>query len=544
MEESSPQSLSFSLEEEAGELHARFDPGGILSAPDIDTIRQAVLDGGWRDLYLDREALAQFVLSCRSTSQPLDQIIAMRRDGEFSLSVADDLMAAWLTLIPPQGGQPVGPAVLAALQEQGIVHGLLHSQLDAALAAGQCEHLMIARGDPPLEGTAGSFQNLFENKQEQPETADERAIIRYSDLGHLLLVHPGDPLMRRLPPVTGKNGLDIKKQVVLAKPIPELAFAANLQGAAPDPDDPDLLVATLGGQPVLLADGVMVNPVIEVPDVDLSTGNIDFEGTIRIAGDLKSGMRVKVAGDVIVNGTIEAAEIVAGGNVAVHGGIIGHADARPGSHALPANTARIRCEGSVKALFIENAHIEAGSTILIERSARQCELIAGDEIVVGKAGSGQIIGGLAQATNFVRAGVLGSNTGVKTQVQVGFDPFLDEEIARKEKLKQQKLAELDQVLKLVTFLNQNPKKSVGGMAEKAEGTRLQLLGDVYALNKELSQLGEQLESIELARVEVGKTLHYGVEIRIGAHIWQAPDDMDGTTVKLQGDTVVAGDPDE
>ncbi len=222
------------------------------------------------------------------------------------------------------------------------------------------------------EGTSGGFQSLFERKQKDaPEDEEDHAIIKYSDLGHLLVVHPGEQLMHRIPPVPGKNGRDIKKRVVLAKAIPAQEFGKNLQGAAPAPDDPDLLVATLGGQPVLLADGVIVNPVIEVPDVDLNTGNIDFEGTIRIAGDLKSGMRVKVAGDVIVNGTVEAAEIVAGGNVAVHGGIIGHADARPGSHALPANTARIRCEGSVKAMFMENAHIEAGSTILVERNARQ-----------------------------------------------------------------------------------------------------------------------------------------------------------------------------
>ncbi len=117
-------------------------------------------------------------------------------------------------------------------------------------------------------------------------------------------------------------------------------------------------------------------------------------------------------------------------------------------------------------------------------------------------------------------------------------------IARREKLKQHKLEELDQVLKLVIFLHQNPKKSACGVSEKAEGTRQQLLAEVYGLNKELAVLGEQLEAIGQARVEVGKTIYYGVEVHIGQHVWQAPDDMDGTAIGLQGGNIILGNPDD
>lgn len=543
MEELERQYLSFFLAEETGELHARFDPAAGKPAPDLATVQQTLLDAGWGDLYLDEKALAAFVIHCRVAKAALDLIIGGRRDAEFSLSVADDLMAAWLTLIPAQGGEPLGAAVSDAMLEQGIVHGILHHQLDAALATGKCEHLLIARGDPPFDGITGRFENLFEGKQIQAVEEDELAIIKYSDLSHLLLVHAGDQLMRRIPSIPGKSGLDIRQQVVLAKPIPELLFAENLQGAAPDPNDPDLLVATCAGQPVAVANGVYVNPVIEVPDVDLSTGNIAFEGTIRIAGDIKAGMRLSVSGDVIVNGTVEAAEIIAGGNVAVHGGIIGHADSRPGSHSLPANTARVRCEGAVQALFMENAHIEAGGAILVERSARQCELIARDEIVIGQGGSkvGQLIGGVAQAMNSVKVAVLGSSAGAKTLVQVGFDPYLDDEIVSKEHLLQHKLDELDQVIKLIVFLEKNPQKRVGGVGEKVEGTRRQLTAEIQVLTGEVSELREKLESVEHAFVEVGKTIHYGVEIHIGQHLWHPTDDMAGTTIRLEGEQIVAGE---
>lgn len=537
------QSLSMTLDPDTGELHACFDPAGAAPLPDLAALTQVLLEMGWADFYLDREAIAEFIARCRSAKQAVSQRVGTRRDGEFWLTLDGDLMSARLTLMPPQGGRPVGvELIIDALREQEIVHGVLRDRIDAALRAGQCENLMVARGDPPQEGSAASFESLLLNQRYVPAQQDERALIKYSELSHLLLVHPGDQLMRRIPSKPGKNGTDVKGQVVLAKPVPDWPFESDLQGVVPAQNDPDLLLAASAGQPVLLSNGVAVNPVIEVPDVDLSTGNIVFEGTIRVAGDIKSGMSIKVSGDVFVSGTVEAAEIVAGGNVVVQGGVIGHADTRPGTQSLPAGTARIHSKGSVQALFMEHAHVEARDAILVDRSTRQCELLAGSEIVVGAVGSkvGQIVGGLAQATLLVKAAVLGSATGIKTQVLVGIDPYLNEALHTQERLRQHKLEELDHVLKLIAYLEHNPKKSEGGVGEKAESTRLRLVTESAALNTLIAQLGEQIELVEQGRVEVGRIIHFGVEIHVGQQVWRAPDDMSGATVHLQEGKIVAG----
>jgi uncharacterized protein (DUF342 family) len=326
---------------------------------------------------------------------------------------------------------------------------------------------------------------------------------------------------------------------LLPKPTPDIPFRNDLKGAAPDKHDPDLLIATLGGQPTLVDKGVVVNSVIDVLNVDLGTGSMMFDGTLHVGGDIKSGMRVKVTGDVIVNGTVEAAEIVAGGNVAVRGGIVGHLDSRPGSRSLPETTARIFCDGSVQALFMENAHIEAGKSILIDRSARQCELIASNEIVVGKAGSktGQISGGRTQATLRVATGVLGASSGIKTLVQVGSDPYLEKQIADKDAQLKRRIDEIDRVIKLLAYFKQNPKKGEGGIAEKVEGTRRQLVADIDALTEEVKVLREKMELSEQGRVEVAGEIYYGVEVRIARQIWQAPDDMGGAAIQLQGSRI-------
>lgn len=536
MEEMNPSPLSVTFDETSGELHAQFDPTGGMPPPDIGMLRQELTDKGWGSFYLDDNATAGFFAECRKAKAPVEMVVGARRDGEFSVTIDTDLMTVWLTIVPPQGGKAVTLEEIGTeLRDQGVIHGIHRNRIDAALAAGQCERTVIAEGNPPREGQPTRFETLFDQEQEESAEEDDLDRIKYTDLCHILLVKPGDHLMRRVPPVPGKNGVNVKGQEVLAKLTPDIPFATGLPGAEPDQQNPDLLLATLGGQPLLKKNGVMVNPVLDVTDVDLSTGSLTFEGTLRVGGDIKSGMHINVSGDVIVNGTVEAAEIVAGGNVAIRGGVVGHPDSRPGATSLPETTARIFSEGTVQALFMENAHIEAGKSIQVDRSTRQCELLAREEILVGKPGTktGQIIGGRAQATTRIATATLGASTGIKTLLQVGLDPYLDEQLSEKEKQLKRKCDEVDRIIKLQSYFRQNPAKGADGVAEKVEATRRQLLADIDTLTAELKELRGKLELAEDGRVAASSTIYFGTEVRIGQLGWQAPDDMGRAVIKLQ-----------
>ncbi|MFZ6720721.1 DUF342 domain-containing protein [Undibacterium sp. Ji49W] len=523
---SNSATLSFFVDESAGVLRAHYTPQEDTGTPDLADLEEALNASEYAGFYREQSALLAFIKLCRDAKEPVKLDIGARRDAEFSLRLSDDLLSAWLTLIPAQGGKPIGKAVNDALREQGIIHGILHAELDAALAAGVCDNLLIAQGEPVRDGTEAKLEPLFGEYKNAKTQRDELAVIKFRELGHILIVHAGDELMRRIPPVQGKFGMNIMGQVVLAKPLPEMQFGPHLQGAATAATDPNLLLATNSGQPMIVSDGVIVNPVLQVPDVDLSTGNIRFEGTIHVEGDIKAGMSLNVTGDVIVNGLVEAAEIVAGGNVAVKGGIIGLAEKKPGTQSMSGITSRIKCGGTVQALFAEHSHIEAGQAIQLEQSARQCDLIARKEIIVGKPGSGvgNILGGRAQAALLVAAASLGSSNGAKTQIQVGFDPYLEEEIKAKENQAGRKEAELDQVLKLLAFFVKNPQKAAGGVGEKVDAKRLHLLDELKALDAEIDALESELELIEQAGVKIIKKIHEGVEIQIGKQKWLVKED--------------------
>ena len=87
-------------------------------------------------------------------------------------------------------------------------------------------------------------------------------------------------------------------------------FAELTPGAERDASSPNLLVAACAGQPNIIRSGAIVNAMLEVDNVSIKTGNITFEGTIRVKGDIEAGMHVKVSGDVIVLGLVETAEML------------------------------------------------------------------------------------------------------------------------------------------------------------------------------------------------------------------------------------------
>jgi uncharacterized protein (DUF342 family) len=537
-----------------------------VELPTMQSCKNAMSEQGYGAFFVDEPALSGFIRAIQQAKESTTMTIAHRRDGEFTLTLTDDLMSAMLTLIPPQGGAAKGGEVIDAMRAQGVVHGILQADLNAALAAGVCEKLVIAKGEWPTEGSACFFTSLLEDNEEEEDEEDEEddavedgeggkesvmddrfSIIKFRDLGFLLLVNPGDQLMRRTPPIPGSAGIDIKGSPVPARPMHELPFNDKILGAEPDAEDPNLLVATVSGQPVVINNGVTVNPVVEVENVDFSTGNIDFNGTVTVKGDVKAGMILKVTGDVIVKGLVEAAEIHSGGNVSITGGIIGHAATQASTLSTattqPFASAKIICQGSLQALFAESAYLQAGESILIKGNARQSEMYAGKQIAVGKGSGnkiGQIVGGRAHATNLIHAAWAGNNTGAKTELQVGSDPFLATQLANNEAAYKKKLEEIDQVIKLLAFLRANPAKAAGGMGEKADATRKRLLTESKALFEEQTAMKEGLVAIDQARIKVTKGIYEGVEIRIGKNFWPVPNDLGAGTIQLKNGTVALG----
>jgi uncharacterized protein (DUF342 family) len=545
MELASPTSLVFDLQKETGELTATYTPINGAEPLTPKAFNDALIAGGYDQFARENDTIYAFLEQCAQASTPQTAMVAVCRDGEYTLEISDDKMVVTLSLQPPVGGRPKNVEIIRAIQELGVKHGIMHQVLRDAIKAGQCKDLVVAMGTWPTLGKPASFDSLLEDIEKELAEVDEDAIISYSELGHLLLVSPGDKLMRRTPAIQGEDGINVLGQKVPARPVANHQFNLDCKGTMPDPDDPDLLVAATSGQPKVITNGVKVNEIVEIEHVDLSTGNVNFEGTIRVKGDIKGGMRLQASGDVFINGMVEVAEVLAGGDITIKGGIIGAIDAQPNNAGvLPAQGAKIISQtGSIQALFAQNVYIEAAKGIAISGTASQCELIAGEEILVGKKNGskgGQIIGGRAQATNLIKAVSFGSPTATTTRIHVGSDPQWAVKLHAKEKSLDKITGDLEYTIKTINHIKQSKKPEEQALLPELDAKRLLLVEEVRELNTEIKDMKDGYVPMDQARIVATKMIHEGVEIRIGKQALLVSSDLGKGTLRLQQDRIALG----
>lgn len=516
--------LRFVLDEATRSVRACYAPGDEEENIGPESIAEALAKHGWDAAVLDQREMAQFLDACRRAEEPIQAVVGEVRDGALSLEITHDRMNALLTIEAPRGGLPVtAQQVRDMLVQRNVAFGIDETQVEAAVAARACRDAVVARGLSPVQGRATRFESLLDALRRQPEPEaddadDASALVDYRTLGDLLLVAPGTPLMRRVPAVQGIEGRDVLGNAIAPATLIDIPFPPGLSGSEPSADDPCLLVATVAGVPMPQAQGVNVNPLVEVDAVDLSTGNISFEGTLKVKGDIKTGMSVHVGGDVVVQGTIEAATVEAGGSVIVTGGIIGAPEStvtNPADGA--AKTARIICGGSVQARFIDNAVISAGVNVAVKGEIRQSDVAAGQSIESGPPGSqqGVIAGGRCRALLLVRAGTIGSPAGVPTEVHVGVNPHA---ATRKAAIEQERHAvneELGKLEKLLTFFQANPEKGEGGVADRVRNTMAAMVGKLQTLEADETALAAELSLTYSAVIHATRRFCGGTDLVVG-----------------------------
>jgi hypothetical protein len=299
-----------------------------------------------------------------------------------------------------------------------------------------------------------------------------------------------------------------------------------------DPEDSDLLLSAIIGQPLLIPNGVMVSPTITVPQVNISTGNLSFDGTINILGDIMEGMKVYALNDIFVGGTVEAAEIEAGGNISIKGGVIGNTD--PGGGSANQISGKISCKGSVRARFAKYVSIEAGTSIVIEEYSMNNRLTAINQILVGKSGGkkGLIIGGTASAMMLIQAASIGSDAGVKTYIQAGLNPHTQEQLNVIENEIEANEKNQDDIKKIIAFVESNPEKDKNGLLDKARHTLEKLMTEIDRHQTDRENLLSEMSFAEYAKIVAEQTLYSGVEIRLGDQIWTSKEERGKTIFRL------------
>lgn len=430
-------------------------------------------------------------------------------DETYQLEVSDDFMEAVARFYPPSdtGKRITFDEFYKDLRYRNIVSGVQMSSLqDHFQSEGiYCTDLVVARGREPRQGTDARVEYCFNTEVHVQPTMREDGSVDFFHLNMINHCRKGEMLARILPETQGEPGVNILGRRIAPRAVKRavLKFGRNIELSP----DKNAIYSKVDGHVVLVDDKVFVSDVYEVENVDITTGNIEFEGSVQINGNVASNFVVNAKGNVIINGVVEGAHIMAGGNIIIARGVNGM-----GKGTLEAGR-------DVVAKFIENATVKAGGYVNTE-SILHSQVSAGTEITVtGKRGF--ITGGHVQAGVRINVKNLGATMGASTIVEVGVDP---ERKARYVHL-QKEVSELVKLIKntqpvLISFGEKRAKgvrftpeqlKYVKDAAQLIETKKEELAQK----NREMNELHTLLVGQRKAAVVVQGNAYPGTTIIIG-----------------------------
>lgn len=511
-------------------------PGPKLQATDIHAWVKAQGHGA---LWQNDPGIQQLIQQMPGSKQAFTVAIGEKRDARCVVQVSKDKMSATLSLLPAQGGVNLTmEQVKAALNEKGVRAGLLEDALGTAVEQGVATDLPIAQGKPCVNGENTKFEQLVPDMAERHPHIDEEGMTDYRDLGDLVVVKAGTPLLRRIPPTAGEEGFDVGGNPLHPKPGTSWPFAPGLKGVQTDANDADLLVASVTGQPVMVSRGVKVDPNIVLPQVDLSTGNVKFDGAIHIKGDVTDGMKVFCTGDVVVGGAVLAGEIEATGNVIIKGGVIGHSEYNSKeSGSTSWFSAKVVAQGHIHARYAENAYLRAEANVELDDYAMHSEITALGHVIIGKPGGkkGRFIGGHARATVSIRVAESGSEAGPHTLLQAGYNPALTKELFLLDQRKAKHEAEIANLQKIIDFVTAHPERNKDDLSGRATLTQELHQGELLELDVQRTNLQEAMQLAGDAHISVDVAIHGGTEVRLGGKVWQTADRHGKGVFRINGE---------
>lgn len=478
-----------------------------------------------------------------STNEIFEVEIGEQRDATCDIYLSDDKMRAYMTVTPNFGGKAITISdVRNLLAEKEIIWGVVpYSQVEDVLKQGAVSNFLIAQGIDVIEGVDAQFVSLIEgvDKKKCQPLINEDGVVDFRELGNTItIVNKDEVLMQRIPPVVGKAGRNVFGEIVQPTGGADTPFSADKKGICLNPENENQLISTITGQPVLVPNGVIVLPVLTVKRVDLQSGNIRFNGSVVVNGDVKEGMKVYALEDITVDGNVFNAkleclgnitikgsvtgnsELIANGNVVVLGGIQGYSKPQTEHH----HTARIFTRGSASVGFVENFTIEAAIDIVIEKYSMNNMLMAQNKIVIGNKSTGRkssLIGGVTWAMMLVNATIIGSTAGLKTRIQVGLNPYIQKRITEIKTALADNTKSQSDIKTVLAFFDSHPDKGNEETLEKIHRTLSTLIIESEAYKEELEELVSNMGVIDNARVIASLGIYTGSEIQINNVLWKA-----------------------
>lgn len=444
--------------------------------------------------------------------------------------VSHNQMKAWVLVFPPiHGGEAIRMEQLTdILEEHGVVEGIDKEVLYEIVQKELYFQIFpVAKGRTPENGKSGYVVEEFPRAYPEAEREQLSGIANYLAKRYIQPISKGDVIARAVPPVYGRNGVNVLGHEVCPPAEKEvLPLVGNNTLLKED----GTLVAEMDGHVFFKYDRFHVQPLcVYSGDMFHQDTVIDFDGDVTVDGDVSNGVVIQATGTIVVDGAVEGAVLRAGGDVIVTAGVLG-------------DDTLVRAGGSVFAKYLDSVTVYAYGSVKAD-----CILnsnIFSEDKIIAVDGLGTINGGHIIAANAVFARRLGSRAERVTQVALGEYPCQKDEYeeitAKMEELQRDISAGSE---KLKQWEQEQP---VGERSVQYSKFRLQQAG---SMNK-LQRLQVKRNTLKMCCEDVGQcvlqaeTVYSGAVIRIGEAVQKVEKSVTSCTVQLNKEHEIMFIPEE
>ncbi len=354
------------------------------------------------------------------------------QDREIQISLTEDRMQAYLTLLPSKGtGEPLKPEeVKRVIGETGVVKGLQTAEIDQAIEKANTgepvRNILIAQGQEPQDGEDTELEIQVRLASGQPFKVRENGRADYRSQDKITAIESGALLARLATPTAGIDGWDIT-----GKPIPARRGSARYVHVGRhvecrEEEDGSLqYFAKIDGELDYRGSSIDVLQVHTIEgDVGLESGNVSFSGTVRVMGSVQSGFSVVSAESIFVEESVNGALLSAGDSIHVEKGIVG------------GNKAVLRAKKTIRARFAEQATLLAVGNIYLNNACLRCTVKCNGKMLL-ESEKGNIIGGRVCCKLGLAAMNIGSEREVPTEIDFGQDILIQDQLEREQRKSEQ-----------------------------------------------------------------------------------------------------------
>ena len=425
----------------------------------------------------------------------------------YKLTVTPDKMQAYAKFYAASenGEELTADEILRDLAVKGIKCGIRQDAISQYIEHREyCQDILLAEGTAPVQGKDAYIEYKFNTDKKAKPTLKEDGSVDFFNLNILNHCNEGDLLAVLHPEEPGTDGENLFGERIRPLDVKPAVFkyGKNIEKS----EDGLTLTSLVNGHVELVEGQVFVSDMLVVENVDNSTGNIEYEGSVQINGNVFTNFSVKAKGDVIVKGVVEGAAIQADGNIVIARGMNGM-----GKGTLNAG-------GNIIAKFLENTVAQADGYVASE-SILHSTIMAGSEVNVdGRRGF--ITGGRVCAAGSISVKTLGSEMGADTTVEVGADPKVKGRIAQLQKQIEEDKKTIESIKPVLASTMQKIKQGIKLSPEQAKyvqslsaaGQQKQKL--LKENQAELDELLAQIGDTTQAQVKVKGMVYPGTKICI------------------------------